>query len=91
MCSHWFIRGKKVISSKNTSFSNRIFFLELQQGLSREEFEGMIDNFLADCGAKEGASADDIKHLKDRNLPTTKGQMCVAACVGENLGFVSKK
>lgn len=82
---------KKLFLQKIQAFQMRFFFLELQQGLSREEFEGMIDNFLADCGAKEGASADDIKHLKDRNLPTTKGQMCVAACVGENLGFVSKK
>lgn len=61
----------------------------LQQGLSREEFEGMVDRFLADCAAQEGASADDIKYLKERNLPTTKGQMCISACVGENLGFVS--
>lgn len=62
----------------------------MQQGLSREEFEGMIDKFLADCAAQEGAGADDIKYLKDRNLPKTRGQMCISACVAENLGFVSK-
>lgn len=63
----------------------------MQQGLSREEYEGMVDNFLNDCAAKEGATADDITYLKGRNMPTNKQQMCVAACVGENLGFVSKK
>lgn len=66
-----------------------MFFFRAQQGLTREQFEEMVDKFLADCAAQEGANADDIKFLKERNLPKTKGQMCISACVGENLGFVS--
>lgn len=48
----------------------------------------MVDKFLADCAAQEGASADDMKYLKDKNMPTSKAQMCLVACVGENVGFM---
>lgn len=49
----------------------------------------MVDNFLADCAQQEGATADDIKYLKERNMPTSKGQMCMVACVGESLSLVN--
>lgn len=49
----------------------------------------MIDKFLADCASQEGASADDTKYLRVKgNMPKNKGQMCLVACVGENLGFM---
>lgn len=60
-----------------------------QDGLTKEQFDEMVDNFLADCASQEGANADDISYLKVKgNMPTNKGQMCLVACVGENLGFV---
>lgn len=47
----------------------------------------MVDKFLADCAAQEGAGPDDIKFLRENNLPTNPKQMCMVACAGENLGF----
>lgn len=49
----------------------------------------MLDEFLLECAKKEGGNADDIKFLKDRNLPVSKQQDCMVACIGENFDMVS--
>lgn len=41
----------------------------LQQGLSKDEVDQMLDEFLMECAKKEGGNEADIKFLKDRNLP----------------------
>lgn len=61
-----------------------------QQGLTKAQVDEMTDKFLKDCAAKEGATADDIQYLKDRNFPNTAGQRCIVACVGENFALVKR-
>lgn len=50
----------------------------------------MMDEFLLECAQKEGGTADDIKFIKERNLPVTKQQDCMVACIGENFDMVSR-
>lgn len=78
------------------AFLNRILFSLndwiakiLQQGLSKDEVDQMLDGFLAECAKKEGGNDADIKFIKDRNLPVTKEQDCMVACIGENFELAS--
>lgn len=73
-----FFKFSKIFGSNN-----------VQQGLSKAEVDQMLDEFLLECAQKEGGNADDIKFLKDRNLPVTKKQDCMVACIGENFDMVS--
>lgn len=62
---------------------------DVQQGLSKAEVDQMLDEFLLECAQKEGGNADDMKFLKERNLPVSKVQDCMVACIGENFDMVS--
>lgn len=63
----------------------------MQQGLTKDEVDQMLDEFLLECAKKEGGNDADIKFLKDRNLPSTKQQDCMVACIGENFDLASRK
>lgn len=43
---------------------------------------------LSDCGSREGASEADIEFIRGRNLPESKPQKCLTACVGEDAEMV---
>lgn len=49
----------------------------------------MLVKFLTECAKTEGASADDVNTVRNRQLPTTRGGKCLHACVGETVGLVS--
>lgn len=40
------------------------------------------------CQEKEGATNDDVEHMKTRTPPETRGQKCLFACIGESIGLV---
>lgn len=50
----------------------------------------MLDEFLVECAKKEGGTDEDIKFIKDRNLPVKRHQDCMVACVGESFDLVRK-
>lgn len=49
----------------------------------------MANKFGNDCAGQEGGTQADVDYLIARHMPTNRGQQCIVACVGENLGFVS--
>lgn len=49
----------------------------------------MVANFLTDCAKIEGASADELNTVKNHQLPKTRGEKCLHACIGETVGLVS--
>lgn len=48
----------------------------------------MAGKLLESCSAKEGATADEVAKTIAHQMPTTKGEKCLHACIGENLGLV---
>ena len=91
MCCDWFVGGKVSLSS--ICFSSQIktkpFHLIFQQRLTKEEVDQMLDEFLLECAKKEGGNENDIHFLKERNLPVSKEQDCMVACIGEGFELVS--
>lgn len=61
----------------------------LQQGLTKAEVDQMFTEFLFECAKKEGGTDDDIKFIRDRNIPVRREQDCIVSCVGENFDLVS--
>lgn len=49
----------------------------------------MLDSFILECAAQEGASADEIGFIRKYGTPQNKQQKCSIACVGELFGIVS--
>lgn len=70
MRSHCLFRGEMEYFSNENFVIECIVFRVQQSGLTREQFDEMVDKFLEDCAAQEGAGPDDIKFLKDNNLPS---------------------
>lgn len=60
----------------------------MQQALTRKQIDEMLLKLLYDCQAKEGATDDDIEHIKTRQAPQTHGEKCIFACIGEHIGLV---
>lgn len=58
-------------------------------GLTKADVEEMLDKFILDCAAKEGASADEIGFIRSYGTPQNHAQKCAIACVGESFGIVS--
>lgn len=48
----------------------------------------MLNGFIMECAAKEGATPEEIDIIRKYNPPTNKQQKCSIACVGESFGFV---
>lgn len=49
----------------------------------------MLNQFILDCAAQEGASADEIGFIRSYGTAQNKPQKCAIACVGEMFGVVS--
>lgn len=56
--------------------------------MSKEKIEEMLLKLLKECAGREGASDDDVQFVKARNLPTSREQKCLSACIGEDIGLV---
>lgn len=62
-----------------------------QGGLSRADVEEMLDNFILDCAAQEGATPEEINFVRSYQPPTNYKGKCSIACVGEHFALVRTK
>lgn len=63
--------------------------LLFQAELTRGQLDELLLSLLTDCVAKEGGTEDDMGHVMARELPETRTQKCIAACMGESIGLVN--
>lgn len=48
------------------------------------------ESLVSACAAQEGASESDMKSALTFEMPTTRTEKCLNACIGEKTGIVSK-
>lgn len=48
----------------------------------------MARKIIDSCSEKEGSTADDVAKVVAHQIPASKGEKCLHACIGESLGLV---
>lgn len=44
---------------------------------------------ISECAAQEGATDADVAVVLSMDMPSTRGQKCLTACISERIGVVS--
>lgn len=57
--------------------------------LTNAELTSEEQTFISECAAQEGATDADVEAVLTMEIPTTKAEKCLNACIGEKTGVVS--